>query len=75
MSTPVAIKTETIDLDQFLKLSDVVSSGGEAKWLIKDGLVKVNGEAETRRRRTLRLGDVVQVPDAGEFEVVANTST
>jgi ribosome-associated protein len=75
MSTPVSIKTETIDLDQFLKLADVVASGGEAKWMIREGIVTVNGEAETRRRRTLHLGDVVQIPDAGEFEVVAKTST
>ena len=70
MSTPVSIKTETIDLDQFLKLADVVASGGEAKWLIREGRVQVNGEAESRRRRTLKLGDVIQVEEAGDFEVV-----
>lgn len=48
-----------IKLDQFLKLAGVVRSGGEAKHLIQDGNVKVNGEVETRRGRKLRNGDVV----------------
>ena len=50
---------ETIKLDQFLKLSDIAGSGGNAKHLIRSGAVKVNGEEETRRGRKLRSGDVV----------------
>tara|TARA_Y100000589_G_scaffold327529_1_gene369524 strand:- start:463 stop:666 length:204 start_codon:yes stop_codon:yes gene_type:complete len=49
-----------IRLDQFLKLADVVQSGGEAKVLIQSGEVSVNGEIETRRKRKLRPGDVVE---------------
>ena len=49
-----------IRLDQFLKLADVVQSGGEAKVLIQSGEVRVNGEIETRRKRKLRPGDVVE---------------
>lgn len=52
---------ETIKLDQFLKLAQIVHSGGEAKQLIQAGFVTVNGEVETRRGRKLRPGDVVNV--------------
>ena len=50
-----------ITLDQLLKHRAVVGSGGEAKVLIQSGEVRVNGEVETRRRRKLRCGDVVEV--------------
>ena len=46
-------------LDQFLKWKNLVSSGGEAKILIKSSNVKVNGEIETRRGRKLNKGDKV----------------
>ena len=46
-------------LDQFLKWHNLVSSGGEAKYLIKSGNVKVNGEIEIRRGRKLNKGDKV----------------
>ncbi|MFN8488360.1 MAG: S4 domain-containing protein YaaA [Caldilineaceae bacterium] len=59
---------EYIKLDQFLKLAQVVQSGGEAKHLIQSGAVFVNGEVETRRGRKLHPGDVVKV--AGEELVV-----
>lgn len=48
-------------LDQFLKLSGVVDSGGHAKVLIQSGEVKVNGETETRRGRKLAGGDTVEL--------------
>ncbi len=54
---------ETIKLDQFLKLAQVVQTGGEAKHLIQSGHVLVNGQVETRRGRKLRPGDVVMVDD------------
>ena len=46
-------------LDQFLKWHNIVSSGGEAKSLIKSGYVKVNGKIENRRGRKLFKGDKV----------------
>lgn len=52
---------EYIKLDQFLKLADIVSTGGQAKVLILDGLVRVNGVVETRRGRKLYDGDRVEV--------------
>ena len=50
---------KTMKLDQFLKWKNLVSSGGEAKILIKTGSVKVNGVIETRRGRKLNKGDKV----------------
>ncbi|HEY9696372.1 MAG TPA: RNA-binding S4 domain-containing protein [Trichocoleus sp.] len=50
-----------IKLDQFLKLINVVETGGEAKMLIQNGEVQVNGAVETRRGRKLVLGDRVQL--------------
>lgn len=50
---------EQIKLDQFLKLIGMVQTGGEAKFLIQDGEVQVNGEVETRRGRKLAVGDRV----------------
>ncbi|MGN6575651.1 MAG: RNA-binding S4 domain-containing protein [Nocardioides sp.] len=55
----VPIRDEGIRLGQFLKLADLVASGSEAKAPIAEGLVRVNGEVETRRGRQLRVGDVV----------------
>jgi ribosome-associated protein len=46
-------------LDQYLKFKGVVATGGQAKLLIQDGLVKVNGQTETRRGRKLVEGDRV----------------
>lgn len=53
------INSEYIKLDSFLKLVNEAGSGGEAKILIGEGLVAVNGEPESRRGRKLRPGDSV----------------
>ena len=55
------IDTEYLKLDSFLKAVNAVGSGGEAKILIGDGQVRVNGEVELRRGRKLRPGDRVTV--------------
>ncbi|MGB7249128.1 MAG: RNA-binding S4 domain-containing protein [Phormidesmis sp.] len=52
-----------IKLDQFLKVTDVARSGGEAKLIIRSGEVTVNGEMELRRGRKLYDQDVVTVDD------------
>jgi ribosome-associated protein len=57
----VAIDSDMIRLGQFLKLADLIETGGEAKILISSGDVTVNGEVDTRRGRQLRQGDVVAV--------------
>ena len=55
----IQIRDEFIKLGQLLKLADLVSDGVEAKFLIQDGKVKVNGEIDTRRGRKVYHGDVV----------------
>ncbi|KXZ40764.1 ribosome-associated protein [Alkalithermobacter thermoalcaliphilus JW-YL-7 = DSM 7308] len=57
----IKITSEFIKLDQLLKLADVVSTGGEAKLLIKDEKVFVNGNLETQRGKKIRSGDIVKV--------------
>ena len=57
---PVKITTENIRLDSALKLSNAVSTGGQAKWIIQDNLVKVNGEICTSRGKKLFEGDNFQ---------------
>ena len=59
----VQIRGETIRLGQLLKVAGIVDSGGEAKALIADGGVTVNGEPETRRGRQLHRDDVVAIGD------------
>ena len=72
MSEPVdvPIRDEKIRLGQFLKLANLVESGAEAKPVIADGLVTVNGEVDTRRGRQLAVGDVVTL--AGQSARVAS---
>ena len=55
----IAIDTEFIKLDALLKYAALVGTGGEAKLVISDGLVKVNGEVCTMRGKKIRPGDVV----------------
>jgi ribosome-associated protein len=52
---------EPINLTQALKLANLVESGGQAKMLIAEGRVRVNGEVETRKRRQLSSGDLIEV--------------
>lgn len=56
----VKIRDEFIKLGQLLKLAGLVESGVDAKIVIQDGLVKVNGEVDTRRGRKIVSGDVVE---------------
>lgn len=56
----VSINTEFIKLDQFLKYVNVVESGGVAKLVINDSLVKVNGEVCTQRGKKIRVNDIVE---------------
>lgn len=60
----IQITTEFIRLDTLLKFAALVGTGGEAKYVISEGLVKVNGEACTMRGKKLREGDIVEF--AGE---------
>ncbi len=59
--TEIKINTEFIKLDALLKFASLVSSGGEAKAIIQNGQVIVNGEVCTMRGKKIREGDVVAV--------------
>ena len=50
-----------IPLNAFLKLKGVATSGGEAKNFIKEGYIKLNGEVETRNKKKLVAGDVIEI--------------
>ena len=64
MTVDVPIRDESIRLGQFLKLADLIDNGAEAKPLLAQEAVRVNGEIETRRGRQLAKGDVVTLGDA-----------
>lgn len=57
----IAIKTEFIKLDQLLKFSGVADIGSEAKQMVLDGIVNVNGEVCTMRGKKIRPGDIVEI--------------
>lgn len=65
----ITIETEYIKLDSLLKFAAVVGTGGEAKYVISEGMVSVNGEVCTMRGKKLRPGDKVSFQGM-DFEVV-----
>lgn len=65
----VAINTEFIKLGQLLKFASIVGNGSDAKMLIADGIVKVNGVVVTERGKKIHPGDVVEVEGMGSVEV------
>ena len=58
----IEITTEYIKLQDLLKLAGLTYTGGEAKVMVQEGLVKVNGEVCTMRGKKIRPGDVVSLP-------------
>jgi len=69
--TSVPIHGEYITLGQFLKITDIISSGGEAKAYLAEASIQVNGEPDNRRGRKLRPGDTVKVGGVGVFRIEA----
>ena len=65
----IKLRDEFIKLGQALKAANLVEDGVEAKYVIQDGLVTVNGEVDTRRGRKLSDGDVVSY-DGQEIKIV-----
>ena len=56
----IKLREEYIKLGQALKAANLVSSGVEAKIVIQDGLVKVNGQVELQRGKKLHVGDIIE---------------
>jgi len=65
----IEIHREPIELYKVLKFHGLVASGGQAKWVIDEGLVKVNQQVEMRKRRKMRAGDKIEF-DQQVFELL-----
>ncbi|MCC2683397.1 MAG: RNA-binding protein [Paenibacillaceae bacterium] len=66
----IPIHTPYITLGQFLKLSDCISTGGQAKAFLSEHRIEVNREEDNRRGRKLYPGDTVNVEGIGQFRVI-----
>jgi S4 domain protein YaaA len=69
LATEVSIETAYITLGQLLKEENVISTGGQAKWYLRENEVLVNQEHDDRRGRKLYPGDVVALPTGERFVV------
>ncbi|WEG73335.1 S4 domain-containing protein YaaA [Vagococcus intermedius] len=67
MKEKFKLKAEYITLGQFLKETMIISSGGMAKWYLRENAVFVDGELETRRGRKLYAGMMIEIPEEGTF--------
>ncbi len=65
----IKIDSEFITLGQLLKIGDVISSGGMAKFFLSENVCYVNNEAENRRGRKLYKGFIINIPGFGEFKI------
>lgn len=63
------LRSDVIDLLQLLKATGYAATGGEAKMMVEDELIAVNGEVEGRKRRKLRAGDVVEIDGQGRIQL------
>ena len=63
----IKISSEFIKLDQLLKFSNLVENGADAKYLVQNGFVKVNGEVETRRGKKLFGDEIIEVDFEGQY--------
>ncbi|EOR25734.1 S4 domain-containing protein YaaA [Cytobacillus oceanisediminis] len=70
MNNQIKIDTEYITLGQFLKVAELIQSGGMAKWFLGEYEVFVNGEQDQRRGRKLRSGDEINIPSFGKYTVL-----
>ena len=66
----IIVHTEIISLDQFLKWSQIVNTGGQAKQFIRMGLVRINGNTVFEVRKKIFAGDIVEVINVGKYVVV-----
>ena len=67
----IEISTATISMDKLLKFSGVADTGGQAFMMVEDGVVRLNGQLVTEKRKQVRPGDVVNIDDQIELTVIA----
>lgn len=67
----IEITTATITMDKLLKFSGVADTGGQAFMMVEDGVVRLNGQLITEKRKQVRPGDVVNIDDQIELTVIA----
>lgn len=67
----IRLKDEFIKLGQALKLAGLVESGVDAKFVIQDGLVKVNGQTQLQRGKKLYDGDIIEY-NGNEIKITVN---
>jgi ribosome-associated protein len=65
----IKIYTEYVTLGQFLKIADIIQTGGEAKFYLSENVIYVNQEIDNRRGRKLRNGDVILIGEE-EYKIV-----
>jgi ribosome-associated protein len=63
----IKIESEYITLGQFLKLAELIDSGGMAKWFLSEHDIFINGEQDQRRGRKLRVGDKIEIKNFDAF--------
>ena len=66
----IEITTEYIKADAFLKFAGVCATGGQAKWMIEEGQVSVNGTVCTQRGKKLYRSDIVSIVGGPTFRIV-----
>ncbi|NLY85398.1 MAG: RNA-binding S4 domain-containing protein [Tissierellia bacterium] len=66
----ISIETEYIKLDQLLKLIGIAQTGGQAKMIIKEGIVRVNNEVAYERGKKIRKDDVIEVEGYGLYKII-----
>ena len=66
----IEITTETITMDKLLKFSGVADTGGQAFLMVEDGVVRLNGQIVTEKRKKVQPGDVVNIDNQIELTVV-----
>lgn len=66
----IEITTEYIKADAFLKFTGLCATGGQAKWMIEEGQVTINGEVCTQRGKKLHKGDEVAVAGGPTYRII-----
>lgn len=67
MPKEIKVETEFITTGQFLKLAEVIQTGGMAKWFLSENQIFINGQQDQRRGRKLYPGDKINISGFGEF--------